>query len=302
MTQPNNHHSQNNPVGRFMVAAGAVIELENTGKILILKRNHTEDWHGDSWEIPYGRMAQFESTQEGLIRELKEETGLDSVQVLKILTSWHIYRGPQKAENDLIGVTYYCRTANTDVQLSHEHTAFRWVSPEEALQMITVEGIRRDVQAYQQEQSAAQKLVGKSVIGVGVGALIYNSKKEILLTLRGQKAKNERGTWEIPGGAVEYGETLETGLVREIKEELGIEIKVLEMLHVCNHILPDEGQHWVSPTYICSIVKGQPKILEPEKCAAIGWFSQQEAEKLPLSKVTQADLQVLKAQSHESAK
>ena len=135
---------------------------------------------------------------------------------------------------------------------------------------------------------------GIDYIGVGVGAAIINNKGQILITKRGKKAKNERGKWEIPGGSVEFGETLEKAIKREIKEELGIEIEVIELLNVCSHIIKSENQHWVSPTYICKIKKGTPKILEPEKCDEIGWFTIKEAEKLPLSIITKDDLRELK--------
>ncbi len=140
---------------------------------------------------------------------------------------------------------------------------------------------------------------GKDHIGVGVGALIFNDEGHLLLTLRGQKAKNERGKWEIPGGAVEFGETIQEALKREIKEELDIEIEVIEMLQLCDHIITDEQQHWVSPTYICKIISGEPKILEPDKCDQIGWFSLKDAAKLPLSIVTKQDLAVLKTRKHQ---
>ena len=135
---------------------------------------------------------------------------------------------------------------------------------------------------------------GIDYIGVGVGAAIFNEEGKLFITLRGEKAKNERGKWEIPGGSVEFGETLEQAIRREVKEEYGIEIEVMELLGVCDHLIPDEHQHWVSPTYICKIVKGTPKILEPDKCAGIGWFTIEEAEKLPLSIITHYDLQLLK--------
>lgn len=134
---------------------------------------------------------------------------------------------------------------------------------------------------------------GVDYIGVGVGAAIFNHEGKLFLTLRGRKAKNETGKWEIPGGSVEIGETLEDALKREITEEYGIEIEIVELLGVCSHIIPDEHQHWVSPTYICKIMKGEPKILEPEKCAAIGWFTRKEAKKLPLSIITQHDFVTL---------
>lgn len=64
---------------------------------------------------------------------------------------------------------------------------------------------------------------GIDYVGVGVGAAIFNSEDKLFLTLRGKKAKNERGKWEIPGGNVEFGETLEDAIKREMREEHGIE-------------------------------------------------------------------------------
>lgn len=69
--------------------------------------------------------------------------------------------------------------------------------------------------------------IGTDCIGVGVGALIFNDEGMILLALRGSDAKNERGKWEIPGGAVEFGETLEDALKREVKEEINVEINIV---------------------------------------------------------------------------
>lgn len=135
---------------------------------------------------------------------------------------------------------------------------------------------------------------GIDYIGVGVGAAIFNKEGKLFITLRGKEAKNERGKWEIPGGSVEFGETFEQAIKREIKEEHGIDIEILELLGICDHIIPDEHQHWVSPTYICIIKKGKPKIMEPHKCEQIGWFTIEEAEELPLSIVTKYDISQLK--------
>lgn len=114
---------------------------------------------------------------------------------------------------------------------------------------------------------------GIDYIGVGVGAIIVNDKGEVFMARRGPLAKNERGLWEFPGGSVEFGERLADALVREIREEYGITITVGPLLDVVDHILEDEGQHWVSPTYICRIQAGEPRILEPGKCTEIGWFA-----------------------------
>jgi 8-oxo-dGTP diphosphatase len=120
---------------------------------------------------------------------------------------------------------------------------------------------------------------GVDYIGVGVGAIIVNERGELFLAQRGPLAKNERGLWEFPGGSVEFGERLADALRREIREEYGMEIEVGELLDVVDHILPAEGQHWVSPTYICRPMHGssEPRILEPGKCTAIGWFDPHQA-------------------------
>ncbi len=131
---------------------------------------------------------------------------------------------------------------------------------------------------------------GKDYIGVGVGAIIRDRQGRVFLGKRGPQAKNERGTWEFPGGAVDYGETMADALRREIREEFGVEIRVGRLVDVVDHILPDEGQHWVSPTFECELVSGQPRIMEPGKCSAIDWFP---LNALPenLSMITRQNLQ-----------
>ena len=104
MVETNNKSTTDNPVGRFMVAVGAVIELEGTGKIQLNKRSAKLDWHPNEWEIIYGRIDQHEGPINGLKREIQEETGLEDIQIHEILSVWQIYRGQEeKPENELIG-------------------------------------------------------------------------------------------------------------------------------------------------------------------------------------------------------
>jgi len=114
---------------------------------------------------------------------------------------------------------------------------------------------------------------GVDYIGVGVGAIINNDLDQLFLSQRGPLSRNERGLWEFPGGSVEFGEKLADALKREIKEEFGVLIEVGELLDISDHILPEEGQHWVSPTFLCRIISGAPSIQEPGKCSQIGWFN-----------------------------
>jgi len=115
---------------------------------------------------------------------------------------------------------------------------------------------------------------GIDFIGVGVGALIVNEQGKILLARRSINARNEKGMWELPGGCVKFNEKLEDAVKREVREELGIDVEVVRHIITRNHILP--GQHWVTPAYLCRIIRGEPKNMELEKCDEIGWFSMDE--------------------------
>lgn len=113
-----------------MVASGAVIEQDTTGKILLIQRSSTLDWHSNEWEIMYGRISQFEDTEAGLKREVSEETGITDLEIIDVLTVWHIFRGSEEvAENELIGVTYHCRTHQSEFKLSDEHQSYQWMYP-----------------------------------------------------------------------------------------------------------------------------------------------------------------------------
>ncbi len=136
---------------------------------------------------------------------------------------------------------------------------------------------------------------GINYIGVSAGAFVINSKGELLLCKRSMKARNEKGKWEAPGGQVHFGETREQAIKREIREELGIEIEIIRVLNVADEILKKDKQHWLPTTFLTRIKRGKPKIMEPEKCDEIGWFS---INKIPknLSYITSLDLKEYKKQ------
>jgi 8-oxo-dGTP diphosphatase len=104
---------------------------------------------------------------------------------------------------------------------------------------------------------------------VGVGGVILQDAR-VLLLLR--KKPPEAGFWSLPGGRVEFLERVEDALVRELKEELGVEAEIESLLCVTDHIVEADHAHWVSPAYLVRLVSGVPQNLEPEKTAAIEWF------------------------------
>ncbi len=114
--------------------------------------------------------------------------------------------------------------------------------------------------------------------------MIFNDEGKVFVAQRGPKARNEAGKWDFPGGSVEFGETCEAAIIREIKEEFAIDIELIELLCVVNHILPEEKQHWVSPAFIAKHVGGDPKITEPDKCLGFKWVEINELNPDELSK------------------
>jgi ADP-ribose pyrophosphatase YjhB (NUDIX family) len=104
---------------------------------------------------------------------------------------------------------------------------------------------------------------------VGVGAVVLQQTR-VLLQLR--KRPPEAGFWSLPGGRVEFMELLEDALLRELREELGIDVEIEALLCVTNHIVRAENAHWVSPAYLVRVVSGVPQNREPDKTAAIKWF------------------------------
>ena len=105
---------------------------------------------------------------------------------------------------------------------------------------------------------------------VGVGVLLVDDQDRVLLTLRNRPP--EAGCWSIVGGKVDFLETLEQCAIRETREEVGLEVRLVRLLCVTDHHLPKEGQHWVSPAYIAQILGGEVRNCEPDKTREVSWF------------------------------
>jgi 8-oxo-dGTP diphosphatase len=106
---------------------------------------------------------------------------------------------------------------------------------------------------------------------VGVGVLLLDPPDRVLLTLR--KRAPEAGCWSIVGGKLDFLENLEQCAVREAREEAGVDIELIRLLCVTDHLLPDENQHWVAPAYLGRIVKGEARNCEPDKTHELKWFA-----------------------------
>jgi 8-oxo-dGTP diphosphatase len=91
---------------------------------------------------------------------------------------------------------------------------------------------------------------------VGVGAVIVDQER-VLLIRRGNPPL--QGEWSIPGGTLELGETLEHGVVREVKEETGLEVKPLSVVEVFDRIHREAERiryHYVLVDFLCRVEGG----------------------------------------------
>jgi len=95
-----------------------------------------------------------------------------------------------------------------------------------------------------------------------ITAAIIESGGKLLIAKRSEGSA--KGKWEFPGGKMEYGETAEACLKREIQEELGCEIRVGALFDVTTFIASD-GRHLVIIFYNCSVTAGTPHAKEHEE-------------------------------------
>lgn len=106
------------------------------------------------------------------------------------------------------------------------------------------------------------------VIEVSAG-LIFRAGK-LLITQRHARA-HLGGLWEFPGGKREPGETFEQCLVRELREELGVEVVVGELYETVAHAYPERTV--LLKFFLCALPQGEPL---PIDCAAVKWVSHAE--------------------------
>lgn len=106
---------------------------------------------------------------------------------------------------------------------------------------------------------------------IGVGAVILNERNEVLLVWRNRQP--EQYTWSIPGGKVDPYESLETAVIREIKEEVDLDISIDQLLCTAETIRPEREEHWISVLYSARNIRGIARNLEEGGAIGeIGWF------------------------------
>ena len=116
---------------------------------------------------------------------------------------------------------------------------------------------------------------GVDYIGVTVNFLVHDGNGRILLQKRSQQCRDEQGRWDIGGGAVEFGESLDDAVLRELREELNVTPLHYEFVqHYDAHRVNDGvPTHWIAITYAVHVNPKEVQINEPHKIDEIGWFT-----------------------------
>ncbi len=261
---------------RPFVGVGAIILKQGEdGKEFVLLGRRKGVAGAGKWHVPGGHLKMNERFSECVKREVLEETGL-KVKVGKLL--WI-------EENfDMVHhINLYFEARLLDNKQKprnlepHKCEEWRWFPIENLpTPLWTLDEFFKKYRNRTRIKSFGAP--ARDWIGVGVIAVIVDEKGRVLMQKRGRQARDGFGEWKLPSGEVEYGEKVESALKREMKEELGIDISIVKFLFNAEVCLPQEGEHWLTPVYLCKIKKGKPKILEPGKCEEIGWF---EIDNLP---------------------
>lgn len=105
--------------------------------------------------------------------------------------------------------------------------------------------------------------------------------EKVFLPKRADTKKFLPGKYEIPGGHIDFGEDIKTGLKREIKEELGIDIAVGDPFAVFTYTNEIKGSHSIEVVYFAQII-GNPEAItiDPDDHSSCGWFNESEAVQL----------------------
>jgi 8-oxo-dGTP diphosphatase len=132
---------------KFYVSQKAIL-VNDKGEILAIRRTESAPSWPLHWDLPGGVLDYGEDMEKSIVREIIEETGL-SVTNLKVISAISSFSD----QNDFWATVCYVANPVTDkVKLSFEHDDFRWVAPDEFLQLRISPKIRKFVENYKAQK------------------------------------------------------------------------------------------------------------------------------------------------------
>jgi 8-oxo-dGTP diphosphatase len=111
------------------------------------------------------------------------------------------------------------------------------------------------------------------------GSFIIDKGKVLLIKFNDKKG-SWSGKWSVPGGKVEFGERVIDAVMREAKEETGLDVEPTELISVDEAIVGEE-KHYIFLNFVCEVKGGT--LGHGSDAAAIGWFSKDDLGKIELN-------------------
>jgi 8-oxo-dGTP diphosphatase len=101
----------------------------------------------------------------------------------------------------------------------------------------------------------------------------HDDAGRILLARRSAGARDEPGAWDCGAGAIEFGETFEAAVTREVTEEYATPPQSITLRGVRNILRTDPASHWVAVLFAVRVDPNAVRIGEPHKFDELGWFT-----------------------------
>ena len=114
--------------------------VKHDGKVLIMKKSSDDYHYPDRWSFCSGYVKEFQSAEDNILREIKEETGLTASIVKKREI---LCKEDKKIGRTWVIMPFLCKVSSKNVKLDHENTDFKWISHNEIKKYPTVPGIEK---------------------------------------------------------------------------------------------------------------------------------------------------------------
>jgi 8-oxo-dGTP diphosphatase len=144
--------------------------------------------------------------------------------------------------------------------------------------------------------------MNNSGIRIRVAAVIIENNKILLIAHK----NNDKIYWLLPGGGVNPFESLEQALIRELKEELNIAVKVGDVGLICDSIAPDNSKHIVNICFFCVYDSGEFSLCNEQRLYDFSFYNFDELDQLiifpPIKKELKNFLKDLKNNIYQGAR